>query len=67
MTIELDSEVARRLDEVAKVRGMPKDKLVYVAILEMLEDTEDYNGAVEVVKNPRGIYFGDEVEPEIEP
>ena len=65
LAIRLDQEVESRLEQLAKKTGRTKTYYAREAILEHLEDMEDYYLAVEVLQNPGKIYSADEAKREL--
>jgi RHH-type rel operon transcriptional repressor/antitoxin RelB len=65
LAIRLDQEVESRLEQLAKKTGRTKTYYAREAILEHLENMEDYYLAVEVLQNPGKIYSADEAKREL--
>ncbi len=65
LAIRLDQEIESRLEQLAKKTGRTKTYYAREAILEHLEDMEDYYLAVEVLQNPGKIYSTDEAKREL--
>ena len=65
LAIRLDQEVENRLESLAKKTGRTKTYYAREAILEHLEDLEDYYLAVETLQNPGKIYTADEAKREL--
>lgn len=65
LAIRLDKEVESRLESLAKKTGRTKTYYAREAILEHLEDMEDYYLAVEALQNPGKIYTADEAKREL--
>jgi len=65
LAIRLDSEVESRLEQLAKKTGRTKTYYAREAILEHLEDMEDYYLAVEALQNPGKLYSADEAKREL--
>jgi RHH-type rel operon transcriptional repressor/antitoxin RelB len=65
LAIRLDQEVESRLEQLAKKTGRTKTYYAREAILEHLEDMEDYYLAVEVLQNPGKIYSADDAKREL--
>lgn len=65
LAIRLDAEVEARLEQLAKKTGRTKTYYVREAILEHLEDMEDYYLAVEALQNPGKLYTTDEAKREL--
>lgn len=54
LSVRLPEDVEARLDELARKTGRTKTFYIREAILEHLEDLEDYYLALERVQNPEG-------------
>ena len=65
LAIRLDREMEERLDTLAKKTGRTKTYYAREAILEHLEDLEDYYLAVEAIQEPGKIYKADEAKREL--
>ncbi len=65
LAIRLDSEIEARLEQLARKTGRTKTYYAREAILEHLEDLEDYYLAVEVIQNPGKLYTADEAKREL--
>lgn len=65
LAIRLDQEIERRLESLAKKTGRTKTYYAREAILEHLEDMEDYYLAVETIQNPGKLYTADEAKREL--
>lgn len=65
LAIRLDQEVESRLERLAKKTGRTKTYYAREAILEHLEDMEDYYLAVEAIQNPGKIYTSEEAKREL--
>ena len=65
LAIRLDQEIESRLEQLAKKTGRTKTYYAREAILEHLEDMEDYYLAVETLQNPSKIYSADEAKREL--
>lgn len=65
LAIRLDEEVESRLESLAKKTGRTKTYYAREAILEHLEDMEDYYLAVEAIQNPGKPYSADEAKREL--
>jgi RHH-type rel operon transcriptional repressor/antitoxin RelB len=65
LAIRLDKEVESRLERLAKKTGRTKTYYAREAILEHLEDMEDYYLAVEAIQNPGKIYSSEEAKREL--
>jgi RHH-type rel operon transcriptional repressor/antitoxin RelB len=65
LAIRLDKEIESRLESLAKKTGRTKTYYAREAILEHLEDMEDYYLAVEVLQNPGKLYSAEEAKLEL--
>ena len=65
LAIRLDQEIESRLEQLAKKTGRTKTYYAREAILEHLEDMEDYYLAVETLQNPGKLYSADEAKREL--
>jgi RHH-type rel operon transcriptional repressor/antitoxin RelB len=65
LAIRLDKEVESRLELLAKKTGRTKTFYAREAILEHLENMEDYYLAVEVIQNPGKLYTAEEAKHEL--
>ena len=65
LAIRLDQEVESRLEQLAKKTGRTKTYYAREAILEHLEDMEDYYLAVETLQNSGQLYSADEAKREL--
>lgn len=65
LAIRLDKDIEERLEALAKKTGRTKTFYAREAILEHLEDMEDYYLAVEVLQIPGRIYSREEVKREL--
>lgn len=65
LAIRLDSEIEARLEQLARKTGRTKTYYAREAILEHLEDLEDYYLAVEAIQNPGKLYTADEAKREL--
>jgi RHH-type rel operon transcriptional repressor/antitoxin RelB len=65
LAIRLDPEIEERLDQLAKKTGRTKTYYAREAILEHLEDMEDYYLAIETLQKPGRIYSREEVKREL--
>jgi RHH-type rel operon transcriptional repressor/antitoxin RelB len=65
LAIRLDKEIEGRLDQLAKKTGRTKTYYAREAILEHLEDLEDYYLAVEALQNPGRTHTADEAKREL--
>jgi len=64
--IELKPQVDEELSRYAQQQGVSKDDVVNKVLLEYLEDREDYDAAVNALKNKTGITYSlDEVRREL--
>ena len=66
LAIRLDPSIEERLEKLAKKTGRTKTFYAREAILEHLEDMEDYYLAIEAMQNPGKIYTADEAKRELE-
>lgn len=65
LAIRLDQEVESRLEALARKTGRTKTYYAREAILEHLEDMEDYYLAVEALQNPGKVHTSDEAKREL--
>ena len=65
LAIRLSAEIEQRLERLAQKTGRTKTFYAREAILEYLEDMEDYYLAIEVLQNPGRLYSRDEVKREL--
>ncbi len=65
LAIRLDREIEDRLDRLAQKTGRTKTYYAREAILEHLEDMEDYYLAVESLQNPGKLYTAEEAKREL--
>ncbi|WPJ97505.1 DUF6290 family protein [Coraliomargarita algicola] len=65
LAIRLDQEVENRLASLAKKTGRTKTDYAREAILQHLEDMEDYYLAVEAIQNPSKLYTPEEAKREL--
>jgi RHH-type rel operon transcriptional repressor/antitoxin RelB len=65
LAIRLDPEIEQRLARLAEKTGRTKTFYAREAILEYLEDVEDYFLAVETLQNPGRVYRRQEVKREL--
>ena len=65
LAIRLDPQIEQRLERLAKKTGRTKTYYAREAILEHLEDLEDYYMAVEALQNPGRIYSAEEAKREL--
>lgn len=65
LAIRLDPEIESRLEALAKKTGRTKTFYAREAILEHLEDMEDYYLALETLQNPGRRYSREEVMREL--
>ena len=66
LAIRLDPDIEERLASLAKKTGRTKTFYAREAILEYLQDMEDYYLAVDAVQEPGRIYSSDEAKRELE-
>ncbi len=52
LTITLDPELEKKLDQIARKLGRSKDEFAREAILRLIEDEEDYREAVAQLDKP---------------
>lgn len=65
LAIRLDADTEERLEALAKKTGRTKTFYARKAIVEHLEEMEDYYLAIEVLQNPGRIYSREEVKREL--
>jgi RHH-type rel operon transcriptional repressor/antitoxin RelB len=65
LAIRLDREIENRLELLAKKTGRTKTYYAREAILEHLEDMEDYYLAVEAIQHPGKLYTSEEAKREL--
>lgn len=65
LAIRLDKDVESRLERLARKTGRTKTYYAREAILQHLEDLEDYYLAVESLQNPGKLYTADEAKREL--
>ncbi len=65
LAIRLDQEIESRLEQLAKKTGRTKTFYAREAILEHLQDMEDYYLAVDVLQRSGKIYTSDEAKREL--
>lgn len=65
LAIRLDPKIEERLENLAKKTGRTKTYYAREAILEHLEDMEDYYLAIETLQKPGQIYSREEVKREL--
>lgn len=65
LAIRLDPEIEKRLEVLAKKTGRTKTFYARQAILEHLEDMEDYYLAIEALQHSDKIYSREEVKREL--
>jgi RHH-type rel operon transcriptional repressor/antitoxin RelB len=66
LALRLTPEIERRLNRLAKKTGRTKSFYAREAIVEHLQDLEDYYLAKERLKNPGRIYSADEIKRELD-
>lgn len=66
LSVRLDPDIERRLEELAARTGRTKSYYVREAILEHLEDMEDRYLAIERLENPSRRWDLEDVERELE-
>ena len=65
LAVRLDSGVEQRLEALANKTGRTKSFYAREAIMEHLEDMEDYYMAIEVLQKPGRIFSREEVKREL--
>lgn len=65
LAIRLDQEIENRLEALAKKTGRTKTYYAREAILEHLQDMEDYYLVVEAIQNPGKLYTAEEAKREL--
>ena len=65
LAIHLDSESERRLERLARKTGHTKTFHAREAILEHLDDIEDYHLGVAALQNPGRLYSREDVKREL--
>lgn len=65
LAIRLDPQIEERLEALAKKTGRTKTFYAREAILEHLEDLEDYYLAVETIQEPGRVYSAEEAKREL--
>jgi RHH-type rel operon transcriptional repressor/antitoxin RelB len=65
LALRLNPEIEGRLDRLAKKTGRTKSYYAREAILEHLDDLEDYYLAKRRLKNPGRIYSAQEIKREL--
>lgn len=65
LAIRLDADIEERLDALARKTGRTKTFYARKAIVEHLEDMEDFYLATEVLQSPGRIYSREEVKREL--
>jgi len=64
--IELKPQVDEELSRYAQQQGLSKDDVANRVLLEYLEDREDYDAAVDALRNKTGVTYSlDEVRREL--
>ena len=66
LAIRLDPEIEKRLENLAKRTGRTKTFYAREAILEYLQDMEDYYLAVDLIQDPGRIYSSKEAKRELD-
>jgi RHH-type rel operon transcriptional repressor/antitoxin RelB len=66
LALRLTSDIEERLNRLAKRTGRTKSFYAREAIVEHLQDLEDYYLASERIKNPGRIYSAQEIRRELE-
>ena len=65
LAIRLQPDIEKRLDRLAKETGRTKTFYAREAILQHLEDLEDYYLAAESARNPGRVFTSDEAKREL--
>ncbi len=65
LALRLDPEIEKRLARLAKKTGRTKSFYAREAIMEHLQDLEDYYLAKQRLKNPGRIYSAEEMKREV--
>ena len=65
LAIRLDAEIEERLSALARKTGRTKTFYAREAILEHLDDMEDYYLAIETLQDPGRLYSREEVKREL--
>ena len=65
LAIRLDPKIEERLERLAKKTGRTKTFYAREAILEYLEDMEDYYIAIDAIQEPGRIYSSKEAKGEL--
>jgi len=65
IAVKLEPELEARVVALAKSTGRSKASVAREAIVQQLEDLEDYYEAARCAKNPGRIYSSEEVESEL--
>jgi RHH-type rel operon transcriptional repressor/antitoxin RelB len=65
LAIRLDPKIEERLERLAKKTGRTKTFYAREAILEYLEDMEDYYIAIDAIQEPGRIYSSKEAKSEL--
>lgn len=66
LAIRLDAEIEDRLERLAKKTGRTKTFYAREAILEYLQDMEDYYLAVDLMQEPGRVYSAEEAKGELD-
>ena len=66
LAIRLDPDIEKRLETLAKKTGRTKTFYAREAILEYLQDLEDYYLAVDLIQDPGRIYSAEEAKRELD-
>ena len=66
LAIRLDPQIEERLEALARKTGRTKTFYAREAILEHLEDLEDYFLAVEAIQEPGRVYSAEEAKRELD-
>lgn len=65
LAIRLDPQIEERLEALARKTGRTKTFYAREAILEHIEDLEDYYLAVEAIQEPGRVYSAEEAKREL--
>ncbi len=66
LAIRLDPDIEKRLETLAKKTGRTKTFYAREAILEYLQEMEDYYLAVDLIQEPGRIYSAEEAKREMD-
>lgn len=66
-TVKLEDELSQRLEEFSNISKISKSKIIKAALLEYLEDMEDYKIALERINDPNAEFITtEELEKQME-